>query len=456
MSLNCTIVRAVNNTGLPELIYARTPIQTGWSNVNFFLFPPKTDNDPIDLILRLLISTGDTANPNYSGTGTNFDVYEPGVGLGIPQDQIDIPSFTKIQAQYDYDVNQKMFFLFSSSEPAKDFIEQELCRPLGLYLHTGNDGIIRCVQPRHPQKFYIGAPNGSLGIHRNVNVTPKDFTATIPIGVYTGDELALQVTFAIWAAIPTYSSQALCSYDISTHTFSLSFPESVNLFDVPGNGYSTLGWQTLPINGFTAGNAPFVRGVFSGSTLTQDDMWGLQVLDNADDRIASVTFVFDFDPDAETFRSGKRYVDIDAINLADSLCPADYTISSRGLISAGNNAAPWVGTLQKPTTGCIPVKSIPNPASGVDADTWSKLYALSLLDRYKQPPLKFRARLKWKWNTLELGDVVRINYTIPGVLTDYELNAAILANRLFEIVELHPNFDGSVDATFLGHRYVSY
>lgn len=52
---------------------------------------------------------------------------------------------------------------------------------------------------------------------------------------------------------------------------------------------------------------------------------------------------------------------------------------------------------------------------------------------------------------------MKLDYDIAGVFADYELDESVIAGRLFEIVQINPNFrDGFLEATFLGHRYVSY
>jgi hypothetical protein len=106
--------------------------------------------------------------------------------------------------------------------------------------------------------------------------------------------------------------------------------------------------------------------------------------------------------------------------------------------------------------GCEYDVVTPEDRVGLNADTWAKLHADTLLDRYQSPPIKFRARLPWKWNTLEIGDVVRVSYSISGVFVDHERETRTLEDRLFEVVGIQPNFSGSLDVTFLGHRHVSY
>ncbi len=488
------VYRGLNNSGLPDLIPTGSPIRVFWSNLLTKTSSPPTGEDPINLILEMLISTGQVPANWSGGTNTNYDVFELGVGLGIPEDQIDLQSFTDIRAQLDYDPKLALAFAFLQPVPAKDFIEQELCKPFGFYLSTGTDGRIRCVRPRHPQKFYIGGVNMALG--QNL-YGPASDPLLLPVGVFTGDEIAALVT-SEFKRIPNATiPDPFCTYDHGTNRFSMPGQVQIgsNLNPVPlvlqrraaiGSAWPTLGFPTLPTVGVTSG--PLVSqpvGQLSQAikdrTLTKDDMWGVQTLDNRADQITSVVYEHDYNFDTGVFQQRRHYFDPQAYGFNGSLGPFEYRIQSRGVgitWLSGPTDLPqtqsWTGAFAPPSSGCDPIATRQlvttptgsTPGGGVvvvggqivlaDADAWAQLVAFSLMDRYRQPPLKFRAHLKWKWNSLQVGDVVRVNYTIPGVFADFEMNASTLANRLFEIVELHPNFDGSVDATFLGHRYVSY
>ena len=464
-AVTCKLTGPLNRTAIQHEHEERWEILEGsaltlaWSNVDFSkienaeewgegTFPDPQEipgSNPIDLTLQFLLSTG-------AGTNGDYDVFEPGVGLGIPESLVDVASFASLKdpaIEFDYDVDQRVFFIFTAPEPAKRFIETELCRPFGFYLATGNDGKIRCVRPRHPQKFYIGGSNNRL--------TPSN--RRIPIGVYTGPELAAEVSKALENLEGVFGSQA-CTYDEPNHWFEV-VATSPGYAITPADEDSiwpTLGWTTPTTLSGTVSGA--VRGALPQAivdrTLTQDDMWGVRILDNRGDRIVSVTYQYDYDVATGNYLSFRRYADLEAMQLLGPISSPDYTIRSRGLISGGVFGNSWVAPVKSPVFGCKGKRAIIDRRWSVDANTWTRLHALSLIDRYKEPPLKFRARLKWRWNTLEIGDVVRVHYTIPGIFMDFERNKDWLDNRLFEVVELSPNPDGSIDATFLGHRYVSY
>lgn len=480
MSTFTYTMRRIVKDGIPQQLYTGSPASVGWTNADFGV-PSPAGTSPITLLLRLLMSTGTT------GSNGTYDVYQAGIGLGIPQDQVDIESFEAIEEELDWDPNQQLFFLIAEPEPTKQFIDREICAPFGLYLVTGNDGKIRCVRPRHPQKFYIGDANRRLA----VDIGNAIYTAILPIGVFDAEEICDNIERAFLLSVdddlppdlpdplnpdlehPTRVFE--CTYNVTNHKFTLkllvktwdgdeelsSTPTEFDLVNSTDNGWDYLGWTSrpAPVTPPEVGaQADLARGEFSGPTLTEDDMWAVRILDNMEDRITTVAFACDYDIDTKKYVSGRLYpgTPSEYEHLEDTFGPTEHRIYSRGLITGGEGSPSWVTGTQEPPTGCDPEVVPPATEVGVNADTWAKLIALTFIDRYREPPLKFRAQLKWKWNGLEVGDVVRVSYGIAGVFVDCERNKDVLEDRLFEIVELHPNFDGSLEATFLGHRYVSY
>lgn len=426
-----------------------------------------TGIDPVSLLLRLLTSTG---TPLANGS---YDKYREGIGLGIPQDQIDFTSFSAITGAKDWDANAQLFFRIAEPEPAKDFIDNEICRPFGLYVTTGNDGKIRCIRPRNPQMFYIGEGNRYLTV---APTTSGSYTVTLDVGVYTAEQLCVRIQFALEKInFMGYCHHWTCTWNPTTHKFKLTLETKISVgdtctttvadtFDIlvggsATNGWNTLGWtSTVPDAPDWLGSESQVAvGTFTTTNvLGKDDMWAVRMIDNQSDRITSVTYSFDYDHRKDAFLTTRTYTDSEYAGLDDIYGPREYQIQSRGLASGGQNSKSWAAGYKQPASGCTPTRVYPILASGVNGDTWAKVHAETLLDRYKQPPIKFRAKLKWKWNHLEVGDLVRVTYDIRGVLVDHERNKDWIDNRIFEVVELHPNFDGSLDATFLGFRYVSY
>jgi hypothetical protein len=464
-ALNQSSVRIGSGDGIESHLEEGSAIQLGWSNVRFGFFDEDWDDgfldpalipgsNPVELMLQFLLSTGKGSESSPGPNGA-YDVFEPGVGLGIPLELVDVSSFEDLldpASNYDFDVNQRVFFIFTEPEPAKPFLERELCRPFGYYLATRNDGRIRLIRPRHPQKFYVGGSNRRLATKSPASDSTIAETS-IEIGVYDANEIVAAINAA--DGFPGELSYA-------SGYFSLRKKSGNDFAIVPGAQnaiWRTLGWtaQTTISSSWVA--APSPRGQIpaeiAARTLTKDDLWNVRVLDNRSDRVTSVSFHYDFDISSGSFLSFRRYADAESMHLNGLTSSHDFTIRSRGLIS-GTNGKAWINHPIPDQLGCRPKKKLSSIRWSVEADTWTRLHAKSLLDRYKNPPMKFSAKLKWKWNTLEVGDVVRINYDIPGVFLDFERNATTLTNRLFEIVRLEPQPDGSIEATFLGHRWVSY
>lgn len=449
-----SLARGLANSAIPDVHLANSRFGIAWSNVDFTQ-ATIDGNEPITFLLKCLMST------KAGGNGSYDDISAVGSGLGIPQDMVDIASFTAIQQQDDYDVNQRVFLIIPEPQPAKKFIEDELCRPFGYYLLTGNDGRLKLLRPKHPQKFHVSKANNEIRV--KVPSGGSQVTAALAAGIYTGQQMATEIARALNLIIAPPWNVFTCVYDTSGgnhHKFTLSNP-SYN-FDMVASPAGDNGWLALGFTSFPS-NQPSVtadatRGEFSGLTLGKNDLWDVRVLENRDDQITSVIYHYNYDPTTQEYkRQTAPYIDAEAINLGDILGARNLVIKSKGLISTDDYTACSFTYFKAPSSGCDPVQVKPDSKYGIQDDSWATTFASMLLDRYKQPPLKFKAKLKWEWNLLEVGDVLKLDYDIAGVFADYELDKSTVAGRLFEIVQLNPNFrDGFLEATFLGHRYVSY
>lgn len=431
-----------------------------WTPVNFSL-PSPTAPHPLDFMLQLLVNTGNAEN-------TIYDVYQLGIGLGIPQERIDLASFQAIRDEDDYDAQIGWWGFFSSDEAmggldeglgdAKKFIEEELCRPFGYFLVTGHDGLIKARRPKHPQKFHVSKANNNLSV--NAPGGGQNYLAFLPVGIYTGQEMAAQVATTLNSVVASPNNNFSCSYDTATNKFTLS--KATNTFDfvaVTDDGWTSLGFTNM-VTGQTSRLADVAKGAwpFSDRLLDKNDAWDIQLLENRDDQITQVIFHYNYDFLLKEYTTQKSWIDAEAVNLGDTLGTRNCTIKSKGLIGdfslIEKNPVSYV---KEPVSGCTPLRVNPTVTGAIGDESWAHLYAKMLMDRYKWPPLKFKAKLRWRWHKLEVGDVVKFSYDIGGLFADRERNSDRLASRIFEVTQLNPNFAGGfVEATFLGHRYVSY
>ena len=609
------LVRGLFGTTIPDYHPSTVPVNLGWCSANYNTGTP-IPCDPITLLLHLLISTGTGGNvettvgaANY-GLGT-FDAYPAGIGLGIPQELINIQSFLNVQAEPDYGANLGMLLINTEPQDALTFIQNELCLPFGWYLMTGWDGRINLVQPRNPNKFYISSRNCCIGISpisggiaqatsnptiatgvyaatdlataiqnalqtvsasftcsyststnkftigaggasfsilngqssinnsgsildtlkfspalntasvvSSVQISPISLTspsivialsnscmavqdathagsqiyqATIPLGTYTGTTIATAIATALNSVFTGWT----CTYSTSTGRLTLANGTvNFNLFPgasgIPaGSMLSTL--SITPANSVTSAVSTAAVGVFTGSTLTQNDIvaGSMQMVDNRADQIASVTYQSNYNVATSKYTMQQKWIDATTANLGSEVEGNNYLIKSKGLFINANLLNPATGLVgssnalvarQSQTTptipvftggggkwyppvslniGCSPIVIEPDSSFGIDnTGSWAGTFTAYLLDRYKQPPLCFTADLTWKWNLLQLGDIVQFSYTPDGALIDLEMDTSTIAaanNRLFEITTITPDFqNGKIHCTFVGHRWRGY
>lgn len=461
--LTLTLVKGLSNTEIPELNNhgnGNGPEAIfGWSAAVFTSSAAQTGVDPVNFLLQILTSRlGDSANGSY-------DVLPEGLGLGIPADMIDTASFTAIKAEYDYDTNARLFLAFTEAVDAKEFIENELCRPFGWYLRTGNDGRISLVRPKHPQKFHTSRGNNVVTFTAASGGTA--YTPTITSGVRTGAEIAT----AVQTAMNSVSSGFAVSYDTGTNLFSVT--RTGGTWDLTNEGTAQSVWNALGFTTNRTGAASGVaevadeaRGGFTETdfnVVTDDDIWDVRPIDTQPLQIGEVRFTSNYDWQTREFGLTKVYIDAEITNLFSADEQAPYEIESKGLLINNTDALtkgkwPW-SFWKAPSSGCDPTRVDVSTSYGLDAtNSWASLRASMMFDRYRHPPIRFKSKLHWKFNSREVGDVLRINsYAIDGVFTDYERNTTTLTNRLFELTALKPNFAGGyLEAEWLGFRYVSY
>jgi len=438
-----------------DLINVGDEFDIGWSNAEFTgslapapdasLLPGFDSLDPLHLVLGFLTSTG-------AGTNGSYDVFKAGIGLGVPSDLVDATSFTDVIAQKDYDTLMRVFFLFTKPAPAKDFLESELCKPFGWYLATANDGRIKLVRPKNPTKLYFSQANNRFNITHSNSTHARAFN--MAGGVYTPAEVATTLQAGIRLA--TGDSGFLVT--VSAGVFRLRSGSGTFTFGSSA-AWSTIGHTTATgssdISGSAVAQFSDTSAAGSYNVLTENDVKDVSPIDSLGSRISEVWFHVNYDWSNDDFRTIKTFTDAEVANLDGDVEP--YEIESKGLIAAFSNnrkiTSPFAVRLP-PATGCTGALADVSSSFGIDAsNSFATLFAEHLFDRYRGQPLRFKAKLPWKFNRLEVGDNVQFSYSIDGVFADYELAAGTVSSRVFEVVSVKPDFaNARIEAEFLGHR----
>ena len=101
--------------------------QAGEDITNYVLYR----GNPIDLILQIVLSTG-------NGTNGDYDILPEGQGIGIPQDMVDITGF---ESQRDIYVSEMVFSnFFSDQTEALKFFQENILRQVNAYLFINRAG----------------------------------------------------------------------------------------------------------------------------------------------------------------------------------------------------------------------------------------------------------------------------------------------------------------------------
>jgi len=431
-------------------------IDLGWSNATFSATaaPAGSDLHPVTLFLKFLLSRlGDSVN-------TAYDVFKRGIGLAIPSALVDVSSFEAIEDQYDVPTDLGVFFLYSKPIPAKPHFDDDLSKPFGWYMATGNDGRIKLVRPKNPLKLYVSKRNNAFRLTTSASVRARIFY--LPGGVYTPSGAA--------SALQTGLNQ------VTDGGFTVSWSSSTKLFTVSkasGTFTFTLNdaWRTIGM----ASNASAVSskvgtvqvGVLADTSddgdynvIDENDLKDITFSDTLGQRIAEIWYHTNYDWSAEEFTQIHTFTDAPTANLDGEVEP--YEIEAKGLLRAFSGSSKTsranfgFDVLLPPENpaSCYGQPAAPSSSYGIDdSDSFASLFCSHMFDRYRGQPIRFKAKLKWKYNRLEVGDNVLVNYAIDGVFADYELGAGTLTNRVFEVISVKPDFaNGLIEAEFLGHR----
>lgn len=441
------LVRGLVTGGFPDLIEPGATFDLAWSPSTFSASAAVTGTDSIDTTLSLLTSTGQATNGAY-------DTYERGIGLGIAVERINLASFTDVQAQHDYDDGTKVFFLFSEATPAKPFFDDELCKPFGWYLSTANDGRIKLVRPKNPTKLYFSRANNDFSlIHSNSSRT-RHFK--MPSGVYTPQEAASALATGLTSAT---GATFTCTYDTASFYFRLTVASGTFNFS-DSDAWATLSFVSpgSPVTDIDSGDACLFTST-SFNTVTKNDVLHMSIANDRAPQIGLVKFGCNYNWNEDRY-DYQVFIDAETANLSPYGEAPAYQVDSKGLVRAFNPNGSRTGSpfdVFRPPVNDAGCEGIPTPVSssvGIDSsDSGATLFCEHLFDRYRNPPIRFKCRLKWKFNTKEIGDNLLLDYDVAGVFADPELAADVLSDRIFEIVAIKPiPAQACVEVELMGHR----
>ena len=133
-----------SGTGIPAIRYVQLAVPDGYGNGtgqcynpgsavdNFILF----DGHPIDIILKILTSTG-------NGTNGAYDVYPKGQGIGLPVDQINVNGFLNQKSLMGFSLN--FYGYFSDETQALKFLEDHIYQQAHIFVYINRSGQIDCT-----------------------------------------------------------------------------------------------------------------------------------------------------------------------------------------------------------------------------------------------------------------------------------------------------------------------
>ena len=365
-------------------------------------------------------------------------------------------SFTVVQEEKDYSDNLKTYFIFSQPAEAKKTLEEELCRPFGWYLGLHNDGRIKLVRPKNPERLYVCHQNNVFTLTASGQ---SPVSHTLPGGIYTGSEVAS----ALQTAFNAHTGRTFTfSYVAATGILTISVSSGTFTFSA-SDAWATIGHTTASADTSKAGSAVGLftdTSTFGVQTIGRNSIVAgtVQPVDNSGARVARVSFGCNYDWGLEEFRTYKLFADAEIENLDAFGETNPYVIESKGLLaafSAAQNYKKTPFTVQlPPANGCMPIYADVSSSVGIDAsNSFATLFCEHLFDRYRNPPMRVKMKLRWLHNTLEVGDEVLVSHSTDGVFLDEENAAATVTSRVFEVVSVKPSFsDATVEVELLGHR----
>lgn len=108
---------------------------TATASVDIFSYEVRKRNNPIDIMLQLLCSTGDIGTASQNGA---YDTLPEGFGLGIDVSEIDIDAIERLRDKYFGGMTIE--FVIHEPTPAKEFLEEFVLRPCQIFPFENYNG----------------------------------------------------------------------------------------------------------------------------------------------------------------------------------------------------------------------------------------------------------------------------------------------------------------------------
>jgi hypothetical protein len=130
--------------------------------------------NPINILLSILMSSG------TPGTNGIHDYLDEENGLGLDSTSVNVSRLEDMRDSYFPGDSHYMKFLIKDKEKAKDFIEKQICQPLGVYPAIDGQGRFYIIPYRPPydkvgtqsfseQENIIGIPQWDLNLNSKIN-----------------------------------------------------------------------------------------------------------------------------------------------------------------------------------------------------------------------------------------------------------------------------------------------
>lgn len=211
----------LNNNGE---IMAQTH-QAGASVQNYVLY----QGNPIDLILKILMSTGNGTN---HGTGTNYDVLPPGQGIGIPSTSINISNIVNnIRGQ----VADHVFFgYFKDQVKGLKFIQDHILPQILCFMYTNVNGQVDLSLP------YPAGSVDSITLDQTNIVGNPQFKANLQTGGYFYNDVDVSYDYQPIADFYANENVVIDGVSLATYREDIKLPITSQMIATYFKGFATV------------------------------------------------------------------------------------------------------------------------------------------------------------------------------------------------------------------------